>query len=230
MADGAAVCICVLFYGAGAKYLKLAQRVLNAPMRALADQNVEFRFGCNAVGAGTEEYLREQTAKHFRRAIIFEQPANLFKYPMMWRMVHSLPVTAPVTMWFDHDSYLDPDVDAETWLARVLRQLGGCDMVGSIHKGALSEQQKNWAEKQSWHAGAQTTRYVTYASGSWWAVNTPVLQAYNWPPQYFGQKGGDILFGELFKQQKLSLCHFRDGVHINVNDAGVEGAVPRTIV
>jgi hypothetical protein len=45
MADGAAACICILFYGAGEKYLKLAKRVLNAPMQLLADRNIEFRFG-----------------------------------------------------------------------------------------------------------------------------------------------------------------------------------------
>lgn len=230
MADGAAVCICILFYGAGEKYLKLAQRVLNAPMRSLVGQDVEFRFGCNAVGASTADYLQSQIDKHFHRAIVFEQPVNLFKYPMMRRMVHSLPITAPVTMWFDHDSYLYEDTDAPTWLRRVLKQLSGCDMLGSIHKGVLSPQQADWAIRQPWQTGEMTTRYVTYASGSWWAVKTPVLQKYNWPPSNLGQKGGDILFGDLFKQQQLSLCHFRDGVRINVNDAGVEAAQPRTMV
>lgn len=230
MADGAAVCVCILFYGAGEKYLKLAQRVLNAPMRDLADQNVEFRFGCNAVGDSTTAFLRDQIDKYFHWPIIFEQPVNLFKYPMMRRMLHDVTITAPVTMWFDHDSYLDPDVDAAIWLARVLRQLRGCDMVGSVHKSMLSESQTDWVNEQPWKSGDMTTRYATYASGSWWAVNTPVLQKYNWPPSDLEQKGGDVLFGELFKQQRLSLCHFRDGVKINVNDAGVEGALPRTIV
>lgn len=230
MADGAAVCICILFYGAGEKYLKLARRVLNAPMRALVGQNVEFRFGCNAVGASTKEYLKEQQDKHFHRAIVFEQPVNLFKYPMMRRMLHSLPVTAPITMWFDHDSYLDDDLDSPSWLARILRQLSGCNMVGSVHKGLLSEQQANWVTKQAWQTKPPTDRHLMYASGSWWAANTSVLQKYDWPPQDLGQKGGDILLGELFKQQQLSLCHFRDGVRINVNDMGVEGARSRTMV
>ena len=230
MADGAAVCVCILFYGAGEKYLKLAQRVLNGPMRDLATQNVEFRFGCNAVGESTDAFLRDQIDKHFHRAIVFEQPVNLFKYPMMRRMVHSLPVTAPTTMWFDHDSYLDRDIDSPLWLTRILRQLNGCDMIGSVHKGLLSEKQVDWITKQSWKTSDAPPRLATYASGSWWAANTSVLQKYDWPPADLGQKGGDMLFGELFKQQHLSLCHFRDGVRINVNDAGVEGACPRTIV
>lgn len=230
MADGAAVCVCILFYGAGEKYLKLAQRVLNSPMRDLATQNVEFRFGCNAVGESTAAFLREQIDKHFHRAIVFEQPVNLFKYPMMRRMVHSLPITAPITMWFDHDSHLDADLNVARWIGRITQQLSGCDMIGSVQRSGLKPEHADWLKNQEWHGGKEPGRYVSHAVSSWWAINTLLLYQYNWPAPDLKQKDGDVLFGELFKQNNLLLCHFRDGVLININDAGVEAAVSRTMV
>ena len=229
MADGAAACICILFYGAGEKYLKLAKRVLNAPMQLLADRNIEFRFGCNSVGTSTLDFLQQQQADYFKSALLIEQETNLFKYPMMRRMFKFAPVTAPITMWFDHDSHIDPDIDVDNWFSRVARQLSACDMIGSVHRNCLSAGQTSWVEKQSW-TNTSVSRYVQYVNGSWWAVNTPVLHAFDWPPTNLQQKGGDILLGELFKQQNKRLCHFRDGVRINVNDAGVEGAESRTMV
>lgn len=230
MADGAAVCVCVLFYGAGEKYLSLAKRVLNAPMRQLANLDVEFRFGCNAVGESTREYLQEQASVYFQRTLFFEETQNVFKYPIMRRMFNEKMIKAPVTIWFDHDSYIEPDVDVEAWLSRVVRQLGSCKMIGSIHKGKLNDAQLRWVNRQLWANEEAEPHYLPYATGSWWAINTDVLYSYNWPPPNLQQKGGDLLLGELFKQQKLSLCHFRDGLRINVNEAGVETPQPRTVV
>ena len=99
-----------------------------------------------------------------------------------------------------------------------------------MQKNKLSDEQLVWSCQQPWQSDADGFRYVSYALGSWWAVKTSVLDAYDWPPADLQQKGGDIMLGELFRQRNLQLCHFRDGVRINVNDAGVEGAVPRTIV
>jgi hypothetical protein len=230
MADGAAVCVCILFYGAGEKYLNLAKRVLNAPMRQLAQAGAEFRFGCNAVGESTRKYLNEQASAYFPAARFFDEPQNVFKYPLMRRMFHEQPITAPTAMWFDHDSYLAPELNTQEWLPRVQRQLTGCDMIGSVHKSALTPEQTAWLDKQPWKTNSDLSRYTTHAVGSWWTINTPLLYKYDWPPSNLQQKGGDVLFGELFRQQNLLLCHFRDGVRINVNDAGVESATPRTVV
>lgn len=230
MADGAAACVCVLFYGAGEKYLSLAKRVLNAPMRQLANLDVEFRFGCNAVGESTREYLHEQASVYFPRAVFFKESQNVFKYPLMRRMFNEQLINAPVTIWFDHDSYIAEDVDAAAWLQRIIRQLGSCKMIGSIHKGKLTDSQLAWVNQQAWTTTDAEPHYLSYATGSWWALNTDVLYRYNWPPPNLQQKGGDLLLGELFKQQNLSLCHFRDGLRINVNDAGVEAPQARTVV
>lgn len=230
MADGAAACICILFYGAGDKHLALAQRVLNKPMRLLAERNIEFRFGCNAVGNDTRNFLQTQLSRYYRSAKVVEQIPNIFKYPMMRRMFKFEDISAPITMWFDHDSYIDPDIDVEHWLGRITKQLSGCDMVGSVQKSRLTDAQRDWVMRQPWATHEATTTYVQHAIGSWWAINTDILRQYDWPPTNLQQKDGDVLLGELFKQQNLHLCHFRDGLRINVNEAGVEAVLPRTIV
>lgn len=230
MADGAAVCICVLFYGDGDCYYQLAQRVLNAPMQALgANPDVEFRFGLNACGLDTTEYIESQAAKYFPRSTVLSAPVNTYKYPMMRRLFTAAPLP-PVTMWFDHDSYLQPAVDATQWLARIRRQLTACSMLGSVYRGLMTDAQRAWVVAQPWSDAKTPIGVTSYATGSWWAAQSSVLEQYSWPPADLQQKGGDILLGELCKQTGLALCHFRDGININANAAGVEGAHPRTMV
>ena len=225
MADGAAeACVCILFYGAEEKHFKLAQRVLNAPMRCLAERNIEFRFGCNAVGGETTAFLTQQIAEHFHNAVLFHNAENIMKYPMMRLMFHSPPVRAPITLWFDHDSYLAPELNANNWFDRVALQLNGCDMIGSVYQAQLPAEQETWALKQPWYNETFARKYMTYSSGGWWAIKTSLLQQYDWPPSDFKQKHGDRVLGSLFHHQSLSLCHFRDGVCVNANDSGVEAA------
>jgi hypothetical protein len=232
MAEGIAdVCVCVLFYGAEDKHFKLAQRVLNEPMRRLAERNVEFRFGCNAVGAATTSYLLQQIATHFHRAVLFHSPENIMKYPMMRRMLHEPPIRAPITMWFDHDSYLNLNADdnIDAWLGRVIKNVNGCNFIGSVYKQALSTAHLDWLANQPWFNPAYDKKYLSYIVGGWWTIKTDLLRKFDWPPQDLQQKGGDALLGAMFKHQDLPFCHFRDGVRVNVNDAGVESAEPRTI-
>lgn len=230
MADGAAeACICVLFYGADEKHFKLAQRVLNEPMRCLAGRNIEFRFGCNAVGDATTDFLRQQISDHFHDAVLFHSPQNIMKYPMMREMFHAPRIRAPVTIWFDHDSCIVPEADANRWLDRVMQQLTHCDMLGSVQRAKIDDEHVDWIARQTWYTGKNINPYVSYAIGSWWAIKTPLLAQFDWPADMFKQKTGDVVLGELLRQNDLCVCHFRDDVRINVNDAGVEAATPRTI-
>lgn len=231
MADGAAdVCICVLFYGAEDKHFKLAQRVLNGPMRCLAKRNVAFRFGCNSVGLETSTFILQEIETHFQNTLLVYSKDNMLKYPMMRSMFHSPPIRAPITMWFDHDSYLEPDLDADDWLDRILKHLNGsCDILGSVQKSKLSDEQVSWAATQSWFNKDADNTYFSYPIGSWWAIKTDLLRRFDWPAPEFQQKNGDLVLGALARHQGLSLCHFRAGVKINTNDAGVEAAAPRTI-
>lgn len=231
MADGAAeACICILFYGAEEKHFQLAQRVLNEPMRCLAKRNIAFRFGCNAVGAETTQFLVQQIADHFHDAVLFHSPENILKYPMMRKMFHAPPVKAPITMWFDHDSYLEPTLDVNNWFDRIVLNLSHCDMNGSVYTSELSAAQRDWVTEQSWFHKERDKPYLRHALGGWWSIRTELLQQWDWPPPDLKQKNGDVVLGALCQHQNLRLCHFRDGLCINANDAGVEAAQPRTMV
>jgi hypothetical protein len=230
MAEGPAVSICVLFYGDTPQHYQLARRVLNAPMQALGTcPDVEFRFGCNACGAQTTAFVEEQARKFFPASQTIASAENTYKYPMMRQMFAAAPLPETV-IWFDHDSYLTPSIDPVVWLARVRRQAAACAVLGSVYRGLLSPEQRDWVAAQPWCATPPAYGCTPYAAGSWWAASGAVLDEHNWPPPDLQQKGGDILFGELLRQRGLSLCHFRDGVCVNTNSAGVEGAKPRTIV
>ncbi|NDD53094.1 hypothetical protein EBZ39_04305 [bacterium] len=230
MADGAAsVCVCVLFYGAEDKHFKLAQRVLNEPMRELAARNVSFRFGCNAVGPDTTQFLVQQIADYFHSATIFHSAENLMKYPMMRRMLYEPAVREPITMWFDHDSYLEPTDGAHNWLDRVITHVNGCNLVGSVERAKLPDEQLRWIEQQPWFNPEYEKTYLPYVIGGWWAIKTELLYQFNFPPAGFQQKYGERVLGAAFKHQDIRFCHFREGVKINVNDSGVETAAPRTM-
>jgi hypothetical protein len=232
MAEGTAdVCICVLFYGAENKHFKLAQRVLNEPMRCLAKRNVEFRFGCNAVGAETTSFLQRQIAEHFHTTILFHSANNIMKYPMMREMLYAPPVRAPVTMWFDHDSYLDldPDDNIDSWFDRVVKQVQGCNLLGSVQKAKLTPAQFAWAEQQPWFDAQRANTYFSYPIGGWWAAQTAFLRQFDWPAVNFQQKGGDVILGAAFKHQNIPFCHFRQGVRISANDMGVESPLAQSM-
>jgi hypothetical protein len=226
MADGAAdVCVCVLFYGTDDYCYSLAQRVLNRPMRQLADLGAEFRIGLNAVGEQTRELVMEFAEK--TEASITESQANIYKYPIMRRMFYEKPLHASATMWFDDNSFISPDADAERWLQRVLNQLSGCTMLGSVYTQGLVGKQPEWVRGQPWFAGKEPGPYVKYAAGGWWTIQTAALRQLDWPTKNVKHHGGDVMLGEALKQQDMLLCHFRDDVMIQANANGLESAQKR---
>lgn len=228
MADGAAdLCVCVLFYGQDDQCFKLAQRVLNAPMRELAKHNVEFRFGFNAVGAETKAYVQEAIEHNFHGAMCIEPEENIFKYPIMRRMLHERPLRAPVTMWFDDDSCLAPNCDVARWLPRVLKLLDTYAMVGSLYRQRLLGGQAEWIKSQWWYNRKPIQPYVKFITGGWWAIRSSALLRFDWPIPDLKHRGGDVMLGALCAQQDLPIAHFRDGVWINANDQGVESKAPR---
>jgi hypothetical protein len=223
MADGSAFCVCILFYGSDDYCRYLAERVLNRPMAQLAKLGVEFRFGFNAIGAASRQFIEQQLADSFAGAYVVDCPENIFKYPIMRRLFYDRLLTRQFVLWFDDNSYILPDTDAEHWLARIERQLNACHLLGSVYTGKLVGNQKNWIAAQSWYANKPPNDYVKYVIDSWWAARTEKLLIQNWPAVDIRHHGGDIMLGEFCRQQDLSICHFRDGVAINTNSSGVEG-------
>jgi hypothetical protein len=229
MAEGSAsLCVCVLFYGTDDYCCQLAQRLFNRPMRELAEHNVEFRFGFNAVGDATRRTVDAFiSAADCEVPVLLDSPKNIYKYPMMRRLFHEQPIVPPLTMWFDDNSYLDPAVDTATWLTRIKTQLDHCSAVGSVYTQGLVGNQAGWIRAQPWFNGKDPVPYVKYLASGWWATQTPLLQRFDWPTANIKHYGGDVMFGELLRQHDLQLCHFRDNVMIQANASGVESATPR---
>jgi len=224
MADGSAFCVCILFYGSDEYCYYLAQRVLNSSMTRLAELGVEFRFGFNAIGAKTRTHVNAQLMGKFSNAKVVDCPENIFKYPMMRRLFYDWPLTRPFILWFDDNSYISPTVDSDRWLERIKQQLNVCHVLGSLYTGKLIGNQKEWIAAQSWYTGKPPNDYVRYVTDSWWAARAEKLLAQNWPTPEIKHHGGDIMLGEFCRQQSLPICHFRDGVAINTNASGIEGA------
>ncbi|NDD53139.1 hypothetical protein EBZ39_04530 [bacterium] len=229
MADGSAdLCVCILFYGADDYCCQLARRILNRPMHELGESNVEFRFGFNAVGDATREAAAAFTdVSDYAVPVVVDSETNIYKYPMMRRLFYDKPLTAPLTMWFDDNSYIDPDVDTETWLSRILAHMDYCSVIGSVYTQGLLGNQGEWIKAQPWFNGKPPVPYVKYAAGGWWVARTEVLQMFDWPSPKIRHYGGDVMFGELLRQHDLQLCHFRDNVMIQANASGVESVAQR---
>lgn len=221
------LCACVLFYGEDDVALPLAQRVLNGPMRELAKQNVEFRFGFNAVGEKTRAYVREAVESDFQRHLWIEPEGNIFKYPIMRRMLYDAPLLAPLTMWFDDDSCLAPDCNVASWWPRVKNLLDTYAMVGSLYKQRLVGDQLKWIKDQWWYNNRPLPPYVKFITGGWWTIRTSVLMRFNWPLPELRHRGGDVMLGALCAQHDIPITHFRDQVWINANAQGVESKAPR---
>lgn len=223
-------CVCILTYGDDDQCFKLAQRVLNEPMCELAGHLVEFRIGMNAVGQRTYDFVmgiaESQLSKSFP-AVIVRSAENSFKYPVMRKLFNVQPLTAPITIWFDDDSCIVPGTDVVKWLQRIKQQLSRSAMIGSVYKQRLVENQMRWIEKQPWYKGKPPQNYVNFITGGWWAIQTDVIKQFDWPIKELKHRGGDVMLGELCRQNDLLIGHFRDGLWINANDQGVESKSPR---
>jgi hypothetical protein len=197
-------------------------------MRELGDTRVEFRFGFNAVSAATQHVVAAfKDSSDYVVGAEVVSPVNIYKYPMMRRMLCATPLTAPRVMWFDDNSYLAPDLDVGTWLPRIFKQLDHCAVMGSVYTQGLAGNQAGWIRAQAWFNGKEPTAYVKYPAGGWWVARTDVLRRLHWPPENIKHHGGDVMFGELLRQHDLPLCHFRDGVMIQANASGVESVSTR---
>lgn len=225
--DAPDLCVCVLFYGSDEQCLPLAQRVLNAPLRALAGHNVEFRLGFNAVGPQTRAYVRSVVDSGFKDVLWVESDQNIFKYPMMRRLLHEKPLRAPLTMWFDDDSCLAPNCNVATWLPRVRKLMDVYTMIGSVYRHRLLGNQELWIKSQWWYNNRPIPQYVKFVTGGWWTIQSSVLLRYDWPIAGLQHRGGDVMLGALLAQQDFAFNHFRDQVWINANAQGVESKAPR---
>ena len=161
---------------------------------------------------------------------------NIKKYPMMKRLFASSGapqggssgVATPFVMWFDDDSYISADNPHE-WLAAVKHEMTSTDMLGSVYSIRLKGNQSSWVMRQPWYAGLPVPHLhrTSYCTGGWWTIRTDLLLKFQWPIPELVHRGGDVMLGELFRQQRLRITHFREGVAINADADGTESNSPR---
>jgi hypothetical protein len=233
--------ICVLTHGL---YPDLARRCLVSIERhALWASIRDVRIGFNESCPETVK-LAEQFAGYSPVPCIGYCPdRNVGKYPLMRRMFYQgHPLTADYVMWFDDDSYLDPASvgiwsvpDSVRWWGELTKLLCTHDVVGSLYrlhpKRYDATVAKTWPgiRRQPWFAGRPmlTWQEFKFPTGGWWVASTELLKKHNWPVWELHHNGGDVLLGEMCRQQGYRLEHFNQGVRINANAAGEESAAKR---
>lgn len=219
--------VCVLLYG---DYLQLAQRVLAPLERELqAGQLVDLRIGMNAVGDATASYVDSLETKYPTQIVRYQSAENVYKYPLMRRMFYDLArPLKQFTAWFDDDSFIrKPD---GCWTGQVVDKMLGRDMVGGIYVMPLKAAQRDWVEDQPWYKG-QSVRGPNYrtkfCTGGFWVIRSALLRQYNWPLTTLKHRGGDVMLGELLRQQGKKIESDTLGVAINADAAGNESRSPR---
>jgi hypothetical protein len=131
-------------------------------------------------------------------------------------------------MWFDDDSCLAPGIQA-SWWNEVYHQMADTDVLGKIWGMRWQGYQRHHVPMQPWYSGrtTTTTNRIPFATGGWWVARTRVLQQWDYPFKDIIHNGGDVMLGELIRQQNLRLKDFDRGVWINADAAGNASKAPR---
>lgn len=228
------VTICVLLYG---DYLDLASRCLNS---LLPNDKIPVTIGLNACSDATVSYVEELRKRFPEQLSVVKSDVNIHKYPMMRRMFYG-PGSAVRTThvaWFDDDSYLT--VPPADWHRHVVGRLRDFELMGSVYTQPLQGCQADWIEDQPWFRGhsvrikaTQKERRprpysVRFVTGGYWVAAMQQLRMYDWPwPNRLDHNGGDVMLGELCRQQNLRIIHDKYGVAINADRNGAESKAPR---
>lgn len=219
--------IAVLAYG---DHPDLLRRVLT-PLLPLARQQsaVVLLWGCDLKPASLA-VLDEMGRQSHGKLLTVTGEANPGKYLCLrWILEQSKSWRLPNFMWFDDDSYLTAP-NPSLWLHQLealLSPAGYADMVGEIWTQDLRGNQAAWINSRSWCTSPVSSKHkVSFAAGGWWAIRRAVLERYSWPDPDIVHNGGDVMLGELCRQQGLRLRKAGPGVRINADAQGRRAQSP----
>ncbi len=207
--------VAVLLYG---DHPDLAERCL-APLTTwhrclLAD----LRILCNDISDRTRKVLQDLKLEDAVESYAGPERA---KYPAMRSLLHSprKPLCGNFC-WFDDDSFIPGD--AEKFLQTFETKMAEVDAMGQFWSIPLRGNQHQWIQDQPWYTGKRVERMqkVRFFQGGWWCVKTALLWKNDWPSKELERKGGDVMMGELMRQQDWKVFDVgRDfGVRINANN------------
>jgi hypothetical protein len=212
---------CALFYG---DYPQLARRCAASLKRLRLTGAVDLRIGLNEVSPAARAAIDAELPG----VDAIEADPQIYKFPMMRRLVHEYTGDATHLMWFDDDTCLLPDTNAAGWIKAVAAraaQTGGS--LGSVYSQRLSPAQQAWIRDQPWFTGRDFGEEVRFNTGGWVVVPLDVLRRWDWPGPELHHNGGDLVLGALLQQQGLPVEQFRAGLAINADGELRESAAPR---
>ncbi len=218
----------VLLYG---EHEDLASRCLSTLANGMDYSLVkDVRIGLNAVGQKTRELLSGLSI--FQCPVYLFEPIprskNAHKYPLMRHMLYDYraPFTAKKVMWFDDDSY---PIGKTNWWADVWAASENAVALGSIYRPGYhwNANEQEAIKRQGWYAGKPLTPPPHFITGGWWVVDYAFLRQWDYPFRELDHNGGDVLLGELCRQQDVPLTKFNAGVMINAGFTGKESGAKR---
>jgi GT2 family glycosyltransferase len=215
------VTVCVLAYGA---HFPLAERFLTSLYQFTDPALFQLRAGLNEVEPATLE-LFETFRTRMGNVELFVEPRNVFKSPLMRRLIHDPPVPSHWMIWCDDDTYFTrPD-----WLQRFALRIEThphVAMWGMTH--ALWRRDEfilEWIKAAPWYRGVDflhgrdldgnDAAEFRFATGGFWAIRTALLRELDWPDRRLVQANDDFLLGEALRQRRLEIGGFHYGVAIN---------------
>jgi hypothetical protein len=204
--------VLALFYG---DHPQLARRC-GGTLRALWNTGkVDLRIGLNEVSAAAREILDEMLPGVPRE----EADPQIYKYPMLRRLLAGYAGDATHLMWFDDDSCLRPGLDVKGWLQAVTARAAQTEgSLGSVYTQPLAPAQQQWIRGQGWYSGREVPQEILFNTGGWFVVPLQLVRRCGWPEPGLRHAGGDITLGALLHQQGLQPQQFRVGLAINADE------------
>lgn len=217
--------VCALFHG---DYPALARRCALS-LRALRDTGqVDLRIGLNEVSAAALRQIDAALPGMVPGVDQLHANPQIYKYPMMRRLVHGYRGDATHLMWFDDDSCLTPGFDVARWLASVARHARTTQgTLGSTYTRAQTPAEQDWIRTQPWYTGRDIPAATLFNTGGWFVAPLALFRRFDWPPPALRHNGGDVALGALCHQQGLEVLNCKGGVAINADESLVESSAPR---
>jgi hypothetical protein len=213
--------VCALFHG---DHPTLAQRCAGTLRRLWLTGRVDMRIGANEVSPRTAQILSTLLPD----VPLLAADPQLYKYPMMRRLLREYDVDATHLMWFDDDSALLPGTAAGPWLEAVATRAATTQgTLGAPYVQPLSGPQQAWLRAQPWFTGRPIGDHALFTTGGWWVAPLALLRRFDWPPTSLRHNGGDVALGVLLQQHGLEIGVFRAGLAINADEALAECRAPR---
>jgi hypothetical protein len=147
---------------------------------------------------------------------------QIYKYPMMRKLLSAPYPEDPWVMWFDDDSWVTAP-DPSAWMtdleARLERASSRTAMVGAIYhigRQGLTEQGREWfTSKYPNTPYPPPTGPVRFCTGGWWALRTSVMRQMNWPHPALIHNGGDVALAIVLSMHGYTIESYHQGVAIN---------------